>query len=251
LGEYVKESLNEDSHDDEDVVVIEQRDKKSYLYIGIAAVLGLAIGGLVGGATASNHWESSYSQLEQNLDRVDKHNSKIIAQAHSQQQKDIEQIRKEYDDRIDALKKDQSSRLSQLNEKIRTLTKSKKNLEKQLSTKNTTLKSVESKNTRLNQKADMQASVFERSRELFQKELKIKQEVEKLKKEKVELNIRLKAFKSECNAYLNGTSWDAHSDACDQQDATNSRLSQINQLINVHNMDLKEIKALTQNLGLN
>lgn len=37
-----------DNQENEDVVVIEERDKRTHLYIIIAGVLGLALGGLVG-----------------------------------------------------------------------------------------------------------------------------------------------------------------------------------------------------------
>ncbi|MGB5804261.1 MAG: chromosome partitioning protein ParA, partial [Vibrio anguillarum] len=32
----------------DDVVVIEERDKRTYVYIALAGVLGLALGGLIG-----------------------------------------------------------------------------------------------------------------------------------------------------------------------------------------------------------
>lgn len=43
---------------DDDVVVIEERDRRTYLYIAIAGVLGLALGGLIGStftASKGNH----------------------------------------------------------------------------------------------------------------------------------------------------------------------------------------------------
>lgn len=43
---------------------------------------------------------------------------------------------------------------------------------------------------------------------------------------------------------------DAKSDACDKQDEANSRVSQIDQMIRVHQMDLEEIKALSEEIGL-
>ncbi len=96
----------------------------------------------------------------------------------------------------------------------------------------------------------MQATIFERSRELFQRELKIKQELEALQKEKESLVPKLKTLKTDCDVYLEGKSWDAKSDACDKQDEANSRISQIDQMIQVHRMDLEQIKALTENIGL-
>lgn len=242
---------NTHDKDDEDVVFIEQRDKKSYLYIFIAAILGIALGGLIGGALASNHWETTYTQLEQSIKQRDKNSSDILAQAHEQNQSEIEKIKNSYEEQILSLKKEQELKLIELEEKVKSLEQEKQQLETKVSSQSTTLKSVETKNARLNQQADIQASVFERSRELFQKELKIKQEVESLENEKTELTKKIKIFKQECDAYLEGTSWDAHSDACNKQDEANSRISQINQLLKVHQMDLKEIKALTDNLGLN
>ena len=48
----------------DEVVVIEERDKRSQLYIGIAAVIGLALGGLIGSTITASKWESTYQVLE-------------------------------------------------------------------------------------------------------------------------------------------------------------------------------------------
>lgn len=235
---------------DEDVVVIEQRDKKSYLYIAIAALLGLAAGGLIGGAVASNHWEHSYTQLEKDIDKIGNENKKVLAQAEAKNQQDIEKVKQTYEQQIQSLKDEQATTVSALNNKLERLQKQNEDLEAKISKQQNELHSAESQNKRLNQTADIQASVFERSRELFQKELTVKQQLEQLNKEQIELKNKIQVFKKECDAYLEGTSWDAHSDACDKQDAANSRMSQINQLIKVHQMDLKQINTLTKKLGL-
>ena len=47
------------------VFVIEERDKRTHIYIAIAAVLGLAFGGLVGSIVTANKWESTYHVLEE------------------------------------------------------------------------------------------------------------------------------------------------------------------------------------------
>ncbi len=92
--------------------------------------------------------------------------------------------------------------------------------------------------------------MFERSRELFQKELKIKQEMEAMQKERDALVPQVKSLKKECDIYLEGKSWDAKSDACDKQDEANSRISQLDQMIRVHQMDLEQIKSLSEEIGL-
>lgn len=53
--------------DNEEVVVIERRDKQSYLYIAIAAVLGIALGGLIGSTVTTSRWETSYQALQTSL----------------------------------------------------------------------------------------------------------------------------------------------------------------------------------------
>ena len=105
-------------------------------------------------------------------------------------------------------------------------------------------------NRKLNRQADIQVTMLERSRELFQQELKVKQELEALEKERDGLQPKLKQLKDDCDLYLAGTSWEAKSDACDKQDAANSRLSHVNQMISVHQMDLKQIQRLADDLGL-
>ncbi len=96
----------------------------------------------------------------------------------------------------------------------------------------------------------MQATMFESAKDLFKKEEQTKSELKALQKEKQELGPKIKALKAECDAYLDGASWDAKSDSCDKQDEANSRMSQVEQMIQVHQMDLKQIQALSEELGL-
>lgn len=75
-------------------------------------------------------------------------------------------------------------------------------------------------------------------------------ELESLEKEREELQPKISELKKACDIYLEGTSWDAKSDSCDKQDEAQSRLSQVEQMIRVHQMDLKQMKALSDELGL-
>ena len=96
----------------------------------------------------------------------------------------------------------------------------------------------------------MQVTLLERSREIFQRELKVKQALDSLLKERGVLEPKLEVLKTECTTYLDGTSWDAKSDACDKQDEASSRISQISQMIRVHQMDLEQISAISEQMGL-
>ncbi len=123
-------------------------------------------------------------------------------------------------------------------------------LESQVKEQKATLSTTKSENDKLNRQADMQATIFERSREVFRKELQISQELESLEKERESLLPKIETLKKECDVFLEGKSWDVKSDACDRHDEANSRLSQVDQLIEVHKMDLKQIKDITAEMGL-
>ncbi|EKO3409186.1 chromosome partitioning protein ParA [Vibrio fluvialis] len=236
--------------DNEDVVVIEERDKRSYLYIGIAAVLGLALGGLIGSSVTASKWEKAYQTLETQYQQSKSDDSA--------QQADVEQqtiaMNSEWENKLQAALNEQTEQhktnLSKLEKQITELEKVNATLESELSEQKDALAAADAKNSKLNRQADMQATMFERSRELFQKELKIKQEMEAMQKERDALVPQVKSLKKECDIYLEGKSWDAKSDACDKQDEANSRISQLDQMIRVHQMDLEQIKSLSEEIGL-
>ncbi|ELE5025561.1 chromosome partitioning protein ParA [Vibrio fluvialis] len=236
--------------DNEDVVVIEERDKRSYLYIGIAAVLGLALGGLIGSSVTASKWEKAYQTLETQYQQAKSDDSA--------QQADVEQqtiaMNSEWENKLQAALNEQTEQhktnLSKLEKQITELEKVNATLEGELSEQKDALAAADAKNSKLNRQADMQATMFERSRELFQKELKIKQEMEAMQKERDALVPQVKSLKKECDIYLEGKSWDAKSDACDKQDEANSRISQLDQMIRVHQMDLEQIKSLSEEIGL-
>ncbi|MBY8071969.1 chromosome partitioning protein ParA [Vibrio fluvialis] len=236
--------------DNEDVVVIEERDKRSYLYIGIAAVLGLALGGLIGSSVTASKWEKAYQTLETQYQQSKSDDS--AQQADAEQQTIA--MNSEWENKLQAALNEQTEQhktnLSKLEKQITELEKVNATLESELSEQKDALAAADAKNSKLNLQADMQATMFERSRELFQKELKIKQEMEAMQKERDALVPQVKSLKKECDIYLEGKSWDAKSDACDKQDEANSRISQLDQMIRVHQMDLEQIKSLSEEIGL-
>ncbi|MBY7815358.1 chromosome partitioning protein ParA [Vibrio fluvialis] len=236
--------------DNEDVVVIEERDKRSYLYIGIAAVLGLALGGLIGSSVTASKWEKAYQTLETQYQQAKSDDS--AQQADAEQQTIA--MNSEWENKLQAALNEQTEQhktnLSKLEKQITELEKVNATLESELSEQKDALAAADAKNSKLNRQADMQATMFERSRELFQKELKIKQEMEAMQKERDALVPQVKSLKKECDIYLEGKSWDAKSDACDKQDEANSRISQLDQMIRVHQMDLEQIKSLSEEIGL-
>jgi chromosome segregation ATPase len=244
--------VNQQSGESEqdEVVVIEERDKRSQLYIGIAAVLGLALGGLIGSTVTASKWESTYQVLETRYQELRESKTELMTSVEAK----VAKVDTEVDAKVEvALMKQTEAHqkeLKDLEKQSAVLEKANYSLEQQLNEQKRTLEETLQNNQKLNRQADMQSILFERSREVFRKELQISQELEKLEKERNELEQRLGSLKKACDVFLDGTSWDAKSDACEKQDNANSRLSDIRQMIEVHTMDLKQIKTLTEEMGL-
>ncbi|KOO05482.1 hypothetical protein [Vibrio nereis] len=243
-----KQTEIEDS--DDGVVVIEERDRRTYLYIAIAAVLGLALGGLIGSTLTASKWESTYLKMEEKYQSLVDEKDQLIVNVEQRVANVDNEVAEKLEQRIQEQKAEHDQQLAALKSQVAELEKVNLSLEEQINQQKNKIAAADKQNVKLNRQADMQATMFERSRELFQQELKVKMELEALEKEREELQPKIVALKKQCDAYLQGTSWDAKSDSCDKQDEANSRLSQINQMITVHKMDLKQMKALSEQLGL-
>ncbi|MDK9754533.1 chromosome partitioning protein ParA [Vibrio sp. D173a] len=236
--------------DQDEVVVIEERDKRTHIYIAIAAVLGLAFGGLAGSAMTASKWESTYQVLEEKYQALAQDKTNLVSQVKTREAG----IDKEIDVKVAKLltEKEEAHKaeLKALQEQLTEVEKVNLSLESQVKEQKATLNTTKSENDKLNRQADMQATMFERSREVFRKELQISQELESLEKERQALMPKIEKLKKECDVFLEGKSWDVKSDACDKHDEANSRLSQVDQLTEVNKMDLKQIKEITEDMGL-
>lgn len=236
--------------DQDEVVVIEERDKRTHIYIAIAAVLGLAFGGLAGSAMTASKWESTYQVLEEKYQALAQDKTNLVSQVKTREAG----IDKEIDVKVAKLltEKEEAHKaeLKALQEQLTEVEKVNLSLESQVKEQKATLNTTKSENDKLNRQADMQATMFERSREVFRKELQVSQELESLEKERQALMPKIEKLKKECDVFLEGKSWDVKSDACDKHDEANSRLSQVDQLIEVNKMDLKQIKEITEDMGL-
>ena len=237
-------------HEDDEVIVIEQRDKKSLIYIVLALFIGIAAGGLLGASMKENAWSTKYvlleSKIEEQQEKIRLSHNKVEEAKLAVETDIIEQVEVK---RIE-LQTGYEQEVKKLNEVIAELDKLNASLELQLEEARQAVESTNVKKEKLNQQADMQAALYERSRELFQKEVKLKQEVERLTKENQSKQPQLDKLKKECDIYLEGKSWDMKSDVCDRQDALNNVIHQNNQLIEVYKMDLVEIEAISEDLGL-
>ncbi|ASI96540.1 MULTISPECIES: hypothetical protein [Vibrio] len=236
--------------DQDEVVVIEERDKRTHIYIAIAAVLGLAFGGLAGSAMTASKWESTYQVLEEKYQALTQDKTDLVSQVKTREASLDQEVDAKVATLLAEKEEAHKAELKALQEQLTEVEKVNLALESQVKEQKNKLSSTKNENDKLNRQADMQATMFERSREVFRKELQISQELESLEKEREALLPKIEKLKKECDVFLEGKSWDVKSDACDKHDEANSRLSQVDQLIEVNKMDLKQIKDITEDMGL-
>ncbi len=234
----------------EDVVVIEQRDKRTQVYIAIAAALGLAFGGLIGSALTANKWESTYQVLEEKYQTLSQDKTQLVSQVKLREEGLEKEIQDQAATLLAAKEAEHQKALKKLQEQLTEVEKINLSLESQIKKQSEKINTTKSENEKLTRQSDIQATVLERSREVFQKELKISQELESLEKEREQLVPKITKLKKDCDLYLEGTSWDVKSDVCSKHDEANSRLSQVDQLIEVYKMDLRQIKEMSEGIGL-
>ncbi|MDR9827919.1 chromosome partitioning protein ParA [Vibrio sp. FNV 38] len=240
-----------EQNEEENVVVIEQKDNKTRMYIILAAALGVALGGVIGTATTAGKWQATYDALEVRyqdlLDKKTELASSVERRISELDTEVAEKLNVEMEEQIETY----DTEIADRDKKIAALNKQNEFLRTQLEEKQESLTTSTQQNAQLNRQADMQVLMLERSRELFQRELSIKTELAQLEDKRDELIPSLKQLKKDCDLFLEGTSWDVKSDACDKQDELNSQLSQVNQMIQVHRMDLEEIEAIAKDIGVN
>ena len=236
--------------DQDEVVVIEERDKRTHIYIAIAAVLGLAFGGLAGSAMTASKWESTYQVLEEKYQALTQDKTDLVSQVKTREASLDQEVDAKVATLLAEKEEAHKAELKALQEQLTEVEKVNLALESQVKEQKNKLSSTKNENDKLNRQADMQATMFERSREVIRKELQISQELESLEKEREALLPKIEKLKKECDVFLEGKSWDVKSDACDKHDEANSRLSQVDQLIEVNKMDLKQIKDITEDMGL-
>ncbi len=239
-----------DGEQQENVVIIEERNKTFYLYIAISAVLGIAIGGLGGAIVTNNNWQEVYLSQKEMTETRAVENLELQQQLSAYEEDTAKAKELALKKQADELNAAYQKQLQELRISVTELEKVNIEQETLISKQGTHLENLGVSNQRLNRQADLQASVFERSREVFQREMLIRQELDRLFKEKKELLPKKTQLVNECDDFLAGSTWQANSNVCDKSDEVNSELSQIDQLIEIHKLDLEQIKALSEGMGL-
>ncbi len=236
---------------DEVVEIIEQKDTRARFFIITAAATGVIVGGLLGTIYAQNKWQAVIEHYQEQTHVLNQEYQSLIesvkvekkqaqASLFEFQQQAKQQAEQESKEHVVQLGK-QAIELEKAND---TLVSRVSMLEQQLEEKQLQTEKLESR-------LSLQVSLFERARELFQKEEQIKQQLVALNEQQDQLRPQLDKLADECNLFLEGKSWDAKSDVCSRHDEVSSQVAQNDQLIAIYKLDLKEIEALSDELGLN
>lgn len=235
---------------DDDVVVIEQRDKRTYIYIAIASVIGIAIGGLIGSALTTEKWQHAYQTLQEKNRKLESVTKQQTVLTEDQQRMQFERLQEEFNSKLKQQQDVGFEQMASLEEQVSLLVKQNANLLEQIDNQTGQIEKAQLENLKLNSQADLQSSILDRSRQVFQRELTISQELDRMESEKERLASSLNTLTKKCDDYLTDNNYQGNDDACIKQDEASARLSEINQLIRVHQMDLKQIQALTEQMGL-
>ena len=92
--------LSKSQQHDADVVVIEQRDKKTYLYITIASVFGVALGGLIGSSMTANKWQQAYHLLQQKNQELESVAQRLTIETEDKQRTQFERLQEEFNAKL-------------------------------------------------------------------------------------------------------------------------------------------------------
>lgn len=189
--------------DNEEVVVIERRDKQSYLYIAIAAVLGIALGGLIGSTVTTSRWETSYQALQNQLEQLNNAKAEVSKAAELSEQNQEEAWQHKMDQALEKQREEWQAEAVQRDKYVAELEKQNLNLEQQLNEQKMALELANTQNNQLNRQADMQVTMLERSRELFQRELKSNKNSRDYKRARFS-GSQAQSTEKECDIYLEG-----------------------------------------------
>ena len=238
---------------DNDVVIIEEH-KSGFNWVALIGVLlGLVVGVFIGDNLSSTKWREAYHKIELKLadsnHSVEKYKenleqlSQSIAEAQQQQQEvKVESVNQE-----ELKLKATVSQLEKENQELKVssaeISEKNRDLDNNVDALN---KEVE----QLHNQVGLQLTMLSRAKELFQRQLMLKEKVTVIEQELMTLPAKIKRMKADCQAYESGKGWDNASDSCNNLDKLKQRRSELNQELDMYNMDIKEIDSISEGLGM-
>ncbi|OEF19707.1 hypothetical protein [Aliivibrio logei] len=240
---------NETEHDDE-VIIIEEKSKSSHWVAGVTLVIGLIAGGLIGSSVSDNKWSETYTQLESQskdyqgqLKDASTKSAEVDVLIAQEKQKALEAQKQELDEQKAQAVAEEAKKYTTLSKEVKTLKSKKTSLSMQVEEQN---KQID----QLTNQVDLQVTMLTRSKQLFQRQLQLKEEAGDLQVKIDVISGNEKKLAKDCAVYLEGKSWDAKSDVCKKQEKANKQISQLKDELQLLQMDIKEIDSISESIGM-
>ena len=235
---------------DEDVIIIEEKSKASLWVAGITLIIGVIAGGLIGSSVSDNKWSAAYTQLEaktkqyqSELQQAKQKSAELDVLIAKEKEQVLEAQKKVNEEEKTQLIAAEMEKRSSLSKSVGTLTSQKTSLEMQVEEQNKQI-------VKLSNQVDLQLVMLSRSKQLFQRQLQLKEEASALEVKIEVTGANEKQLKKECAVYLEGKSWDVKSDVCKRQETAKKQIAEYNDELQLLQMDIKEIDSISEDLGM-
>lgn len=238
---------------DSDVVIIEEHRSGFNWVALIGVLLGLVVGAFIGDNLSSSKWREAYNKIELKLAKSNstvekyKQNLEQLSQSIVEAQQQQQEIKVETVNQEELKLKAIASQLKKQNQELRAdsaeISEQKLGLDNQI-------ESLHKEVEQLHNQVNLQLTMLSRAKELFQRQLRLKEMVVVIEQELNTLPTKIKRMRADCQAYESGKGWDNTSDSCDNVDQLKQRRSELNQELDMHNMDIKEIDSISEGLGM-
>ncbi|KKX62520.1 chromosome partitioning protein ParA, partial [Vibrio parahaemolyticus] len=148
-----------------------------------------------------------YQGLQQQYQSLATDKTQLVASVKSREASLDSEVDKKLEAEIALRQKEHQAELEKLQNQLTEMEKLNITLEGQIKSQKAQIETTQNENDKLSRQADMQNNMFERSRELFRREMEISQELDALQKEREVLVPKLETLKKACEVYLSGKSW--------------------------------------------
>jgi predicted RNase H-like nuclease (RuvC/YqgF family) len=238
-----------DDHD-EDVIIIEEKSKTSHWVAGVTLIIGAIAGGLIGSSVSDNKWSEAYAQLEvkakqyqAELKQADVKSAELDVLIATEKEQALEEQKKvNAEDKAQAIAVEAKKRTS--------ITKEVGALKSHNASLGMQVEEQDKQITQLTNQVDLQLTMLSRAKQLFQRQLQIKEEASALQVKVEVTTANEKQLAKECKVYLEGKSWDVKSDVCKRQEEAKNLITQYNDELQLLQMDIKEIDRISEDLGM-
>ncbi|CAM3955571.1 hypothetical protein VINE108521_00590 [Vibrio neonatus] len=202
-------------------------------------VLGTVIGGTFVSHNAQKESEGKQATLQQLSDQqvaLNAENNEIKAKLQTFKE-DGDSFKQEQTLLKQAVTKSEKAN-AQLKQQKKQLDAEVANLKKQLKQQQDNEQQLQDNNQELQTSLDKKNAILAQSKEYFQDQLKLQQEVHELHVQREKLIVTFNDLAKECQVFTEGKSWDAKSDSCERKQKASDRLKAIDKSINVKQAQL-------------